>query len=158
LQCDEVHGLALARQLAILSYRTPEEFAERFGQAQVVDGRVRVAAEDYLDHCGQSFTARFAPVAFARLSESIDLQALEPEAVRCATTIVAVAQDRLVPVEDSRTLAARLGGPCQLHVLDSLYGHDAFLKEEAAIAAIVANALDGSSAPSLISACTEALA
>ena len=30
LQCDESHGLALARQLAILSYRTPEEFAERF--------------------------------------------------------------------------------------------------------------------------------
>jgi homoserine O-acetyltransferase len=145
LQCDEIHGLALARQLAILSYRTPEEFGERFGQAQVVDGRVRVAAEDYLDHCGHQFTARVAPAAFARLSESIDLQALEPESVTRPVTVVAVAQDRLVPVEDSRALAARLGGPCQLHVLDSLYGHDAFLKERAAIAAIVAQALDDTS-------------
>lgn len=30
LQCAEQHGLALARQFAMLSYRTPEEFSERF--------------------------------------------------------------------------------------------------------------------------------
>ena len=30
LQCDASQGLALARQLAMLSYRTPTEFAERF--------------------------------------------------------------------------------------------------------------------------------
>jgi homoserine acetyltransferase len=30
LQCGEDHGLALARQFAMLSYRTPEEFGERF--------------------------------------------------------------------------------------------------------------------------------
>lgn len=156
LQCDEVHGLALARQLAILSYRTPEEFADRFGAAQVIDGRVRVAAEDYLDHCGNTFTARVAPAAFARLSESIDLQALEPEAVRCTTTVVAVAQDRLVPIEDSRVLASRLGGTSHLHVLDSVFGHDAFLKEEAAIARILTLALDN--APFRHPACTETLA
>ena len=42
-------GLALARQLAMRSYRTPAEFAERFPAAPtLVHGRVRVAAEDYL--------------------------------------------------------------------------------------------------------------
>ncbi|QSX78431.1 homoserine O-succinyltransferase MetX [Agrilutibacter solisilvae] len=149
LQCDEIHGLALARQLAILSYRTPEEFDERFGAPQVVDGCVRVAAEDYLDHCGSQFAARVSPVAFARLSESIDLQLVEPEAITRPVTVVAVAQDRLVPLEDCRALAARLGGPRQLHVIDSLFGHDAFLKEVAAIAAIVAQALDETSTPHL---------
>ena len=141
LQCDEAHGLALARQLAILSYRTPEEFAERFDAAKIVDGRVRVAAEDYLDYCGTQYTARTSPVAFQRLSESIDLQSVEPENIRTSTTVVAVEEDRLVPVEDSLALAQRLRGATRVEVLRSLYGHDAFLKEEAAIATILTHAL-----------------
>ncbi|KQY51021.1 homoserine O-succinyltransferase [Lysobacter sp. Root494] len=141
LQCDETHGLALARQLAILSYRTPEEFAGRFDAAKIVDGRVRVAAEDYLDYCGAQYTARTSPVAFQRLSESIDLQSVEPERIDTPVTVVAVEEDRLVPVEDSTALAQRLRGNACIEVLSSLYGHDAFLKEEAAIATILTRAL-----------------
>ncbi|MFC5577367.1 homoserine O-succinyltransferase [Lysobacter niabensis] len=141
LQCDESHGLALARQLAILSYRTPEEFAERFDAAQVVDGRVRVAAEDYLDHCGAQYTARTSPVAFQRLSESIDLQSVEPARITTPVTVVAVEEDRLVPLADSLELAQKLGGAARVQILRSLYGHDAFLKEEAAIASVLIQAL-----------------
>ncbi len=141
LQCDERHGLELARQLAILSYRTPEEFAERFDPARVVDGRVRVGAESYLDHCGALYAARTSPVAFQRLSESIDLQQLEPAAIAVPATVVAVEEDRLVPAADCIELAARLGGPSRLEVVSSVYGHDAFLKEEAAIATVLRRAL-----------------
>jgi len=146
LQCDETHGLALARQLAILSYRTPEEFAERFGDAQVAGGAVRVGAEDYLDHCGTQYTAKTSPVAFTRLSESIDLQSVEPERIAARVTVVAVEQDRLVPIADSHALVDRLRGGAgtqepRLHVLRSAFGHDAFLKEEAAIEAILEQAL-----------------
>ena len=150
LQCDETHGLALARQLAILSYRTPEEFAERFGDAIVVNGRVRAAAEDYLDHCGAKYAARTPPTAFLRLSESIDLQAVDPERIALPVTVVAVAEDRLVPVEDAFALVERLRGETRLRVLRSKYGHDAFLKEEAAIAGVLAQALD-----SVSTRCTE---
>ena len=46
-------ALSLARQLAMLSYRTPEEFAERFdAPADWSTARARCAAEDYLDACG----------------------------------------------------------------------------------------------------------
>jgi len=141
LQCDDTHGLELARQLAILSYRTPEEFDARFDAAGVVDGRVRVGAEDYLDHCGGKYASRTPTAAFVRLSESIDLQALQPESVRVPVTVVAVNGDRVVPVADSRELAGRLGGETRLHVLESIFGHDAFLKERDAIAAILADAL-----------------
>ena len=150
LQCDESHGLALARQLAILSYRTPEEFSERFDVAQVVDGRVRVAAEDYLDHCGAQYTARTSPVAFQRLSESIDLQSVRPETIDVPVTVVAVEEDRLVPADDSRALAQRLRN-ARIEVLNSLYGHDAFLKEEATIAAVLTQALqEAATSPSVI--------
>ncbi|MFC0682728.1 homoserine O-succinyltransferase [Lysobacter korlensis] len=141
LQCDESHGLALARQLAILSYRTPEEFDARFDSVEVAHGRVRVGAEDYLDHCGAKYASNTPPVAFLRLSESIDLQSLEPESINVAVTVVAVEQDRLVPVADARALAQRLRGETRLCVLDSAYGHDAFLKEVDAIGAVLRECL-----------------
>ncbi len=66
---------------------------------------------------------------------------MEPEAIRLPVTVVAVAEDRLVPIADAHALVERLRGETRLCVLRSLYGHDAFLKEEAAIAAILAQAL-----------------
>jgi len=147
LQCDERDGLALARQLAILSYRTPEEFAQRFGPAQVSGNGVRVGAEDYLDHCGAKYIAHASPTAFLRLSESIDLQALAPESIAVPVTVVAVAEDRLVPIDDAYDLVERLARgrrgrrQPQLRVLRSAYGHDAFLKEHSAIDAVLREAL-----------------
>lgn len=140
LQCDEADGLSLARQLAILSYRTPEEFDARFGAAEVVAGRVRVAAEDYLDHCGAKYVARTSPTAFVRLSESIDLQRVDPAAVRVPVDVVAVHGDRIVPLADARALADALS-QARLLVLHSHYGHDAFLKEDAAIAGVLSDFL-----------------
>jgi len=141
LQCDEAAGLALARELAMLSYRTPEEFAERFtAPALVAHGRVRCAAEDYLDACGLRYAERTAPTAFLRLSESIDLQRIDPAIIRVSTTVVAVIEDRLMPVEDAFTLVERLPG-ARLKLLRSRFGHDAFLKEVDAIAAILRESL-----------------
>lgn len=140
LQCDEAHGVALARQFAMLSYRTPEEFDARFDAATVVHGRVRVGAEAYLDHCGATYATRTPATAFLRLSESIDLQALEPESIAVPVDVVAIAEDRLVPLDDARELAGRLRD-ARLHVLHSRYGHDAFLKEPGAIGRIVGGAL-----------------
>lgn len=141
LQCDDADGLALARQLALLSYRTPEEFAARFGPARVVDGRVRVDAEDYLDHCGHAYARRTSPVAFLRLSESIDLQDVDPARIAVPVTLVAIEQDRLVPLSEVYALAQCLRGETRLRVLRSDYGHDAFLKEVDAIGHVLDEAL-----------------
>lgn len=141
LQCDERHGLALARQLAMLSYRTPAEFDARFSACRVAGDHVRADAEDYLEHCADAWLERATAAGFLRLSESIDLQCVDPRDVRVPLTVVAVRQDLLVPVDDLRALARQAGGACELHVIDSCYGHDAFLKEPVAIGAIVARAL-----------------
>lgn len=136
-------GLSLARQWAMLSYRTPEEFAERFDAPAVVDGeRARVAAEDYLAHCGQAYAARWCSTAFLRLSESIDLQQLDPADITVPTTVVAVAEDRLVPLADLQALVESLGGPARLRVLRSRFGHDAFLKEDSAITRVLRESLE----------------
>lgn len=143
LQCDEAAGLALARELAMLSYRTPDEFGDRFPTpAQVSRGRVRCAAEDYLDACGRRYLGRTTATAFLRLSESIDLHRIDPSRIGVPTTVVAVVEDRVVPVEDAFALVERLPG-ARLKLLRSHFGHDAFLKEHDAIDCILRGAIGG---------------
>ncbi len=134
-------ALAIARSLAVIGYRTADEFSQRFDAAPAVDETgVRFAVEDYFDAIGPRFVARFTPTAYLRLSESIDLQRLEPQDVRVPTDVVAVTQDQIVPLADLETLQANLGARCRLHRIDSCFGHDAFLKEAEAIDAILRTA------------------
>lgn len=133
-------GLALARQLALLSYRTPEDFAARHDDADDAD-HAHAAADAWLQARGEAYVARTSPTAFLRLSESIDLHEVDAARVNVPTTLVAVAQDQLVPLQDLAVLAERLPRLRRLQVLRSRYGHDAFLKEHAAIAAVLADAL-----------------
>lgn len=144
LQCADAQGLCLARQFAMLSYRTHEEFGERFdAPAEIVSGQVRVAAEDYLDSAGARFAARTPVTAWLRLSESIDLHRIDPAAVEVPATVVAVEGDRLVPLSDSVALVEGLGTPGRLRILRSPFGHDAFLKETGRVDAILRAALRG---------------
>jgi homoserine O-acetyltransferase len=137
-------ALSLARQLAMLSYRTPEEFAERFdAPVALVDGRARCASTDYLEACGERYVARTSTTAFLRLSESIDLHAVDAAAISVPVELVAVDEDRLVPLSTLKSLAARLGPRCRLQRLRSRHGHDAFLTEPEQIAATLAVALQG---------------
>jgi len=143
LQGADAQGLALARQFAMLSYRTPEEFAERFAAApELVGGRVRVAAEDYLDAAGARFVVRTPITAWWRLSESIDLHRIDPTCVRVPTTVVAVEGDRVVPMSESVALVEGLGTLGSLRVVRSSYGHDAFLKETDRINALLDGVLN----------------
>lgn len=135
-------GIALARAMAMLTYRTPEEFAERFTQAPTIasDGRLRVGADQYLASHGARHCQRMSATAYRRLSESIDLHRIEPSDIHVPLTIAAVDRDALVPKADIEALARAVPGT-RLHVIRSLYGHDAFLKEVRQVAAIIAQFL-----------------
>ena len=139
---DPESGVALARAMAILTYRTPEEFAERFDAPPEVDGTlVRVAAEPYLEAHGDRHCRRMRSIAYRRLSESIDLHRIDAADIRVPLTLVAVDQDALVPAGDIKGLAERIRG-ASLHLIHSRFGHDAFLKEEAQVAAIISRFLE----------------
>jgi homoserine O-acetyltransferase len=127
-------GVALARAMAMLTYRTPSEFAERFHAVPLIqDGRVRVAAEDYLDAHGARHSRRMSSLAYRRLSESIDLHDVDPGMIRPPLALVAVDEDALVPASDVRALADAVPG-ATFQIINSRFGHDAFLKEEDAVA------------------------
>ena len=75
------------------------------------------------------------------LSESIDLHAMDATQVHTPATLIAVREDQLVPFNDMQALSARLNGPRQLIEINSIFGHDAFLKEGAALTPIIKHAL-----------------
>lgn len=137
-------ALALARQLAMTTYRGSDEFARRFGAApEFRDGRFHFPVEDYLEHAGRRFVERFDVERFLALSESIDLHDVTPEQVAAPATLIGFPSDRLVPLADLCELQRRLHGPATLEVVESPYGHDAFLKEADRLAPLLRDALAG---------------
>lgn len=121
-------GVALARQLAMTTYRTPEEFAERF-KPGIPDAGDDADVCGYLKARGEAYAAVASPARFLTLSAAIDRHLEEPEAIATPTLLIASRTDRLVPLEDMREMGERLKGPSRLIVVDSLVGHDSFLKD-----------------------------
>ena len=135
-------ALALARRLAMPTYRSAEEFGARFaGPAVFEQGRARLPVERYLAARGADYAARHSPEAFLCLSESIDLHRVEAGRICVPSTVVAVREDLLVPLSEVRGLVARLHC-ARLHEISSIYGHDAFLKESQQLRAVFAPALE----------------
>lgn len=122
-------GLDLARRLAMTTYRTAEEFAERFADSGEV--------EAYLAHCGRRYVEQFTPERFLCLSQSIDLHSVDPAHITVPCTLVAIEGDAIAPPWQIRQLAAQLGEHATFIQIQSIYGHDAFLKETAAITNIL---------------------
>jgi homoserine O-acetyltransferase len=135
-------ALALARQLAMTTYRGSAEFGRRFAGAPEWRGdRFHFPVEDYLEHQGRRFVERFDAERFLALSESIDLHDVAPEQVPLPATLIGFPSDRLVPLADLCELQRRLRGPATLEVVESPYGHDAFLKEPEQLAPLLREAL-----------------
>ncbi len=140
--------VALARALGLLSYRSPDELNERFSgpaSAGATDDRFAAprafAIESWLIGKGRTFAKRFDGDALARLSLAIDLHEVDVAAIRARTTFIAADPDLLVPASQIEPLAARCGGAARFVRLRSRYGHDAFLKEEAVLAPLLAELL-----------------
>jgi homoserine O-acetyltransferase len=132
-------ALALARSLAVLCYRTTEGVEQRFANDTARDGVV-----GWLQHHGETFSHRFDTAAYRCLGRSLDGHQIDPETIRAPTTVFAVREDLTVPLSLLHEYVKRAGGNCQLVEVSSAHGHDAFLKEETAVSAILAAALESS--------------
>jgi homoserine O-acetyltransferase len=122
-------ALDLARRLAMTTYRTPEEFAGRFASP--------AEADSYLAACGARYAAATDPERFLVLSQSMDAVDIAVETIEVPLRFLAIHSDRLVPPEDVAASAAR-APRASLTRIDSLYGHDGFLKEVEAVNAFLA--------------------
>jgi homoserine O-acetyltransferase len=86
--------------------------------------------ERYLISAGEKFAARMRPERFLALSLSADLHHVVPESVGVPTTVIAARGDTLVPPAQMRAMSKRLPQLDAYHVLQTRFGHDAFLTEQ----------------------------
>ncbi|MEM8936179.1 MAG: homoserine O-succinyltransferase [Pseudomonadota bacterium] len=131
-------AVSLARQLAMTTYRTPEEFKVRFDSAPSPKAGDPYAVCDYLMSRGAAFS--MDPKRYLTMSDSLDRHRIDPAQIKAPALFVAVTSDGLVPLEDIRALAEKApnGAFAQLA---SLYGHDAFLKETESVSALIRDSL-----------------
>jgi homoserine O-acetyltransferase len=140
-------SLALARALAMTTYRSAREFATRFDSRPVsrTDNDAEFEVESYLTHHGKRFAESWRAERFLALSLSGDLHRVDPKNITTPATFIAAEGDVIVPREQIAALAAAVRGPSTLVDLPSENGHDAFLTEPEALGEIVANALNTAS-------------
>ncbi len=148
-------GLALARRMAMLNYRTAAELNDRFARSwqssiDPLGGGGRFAVESYLDFHGNKFTRRFDANSYLVLTEAMNSHDLGrgrggvPAAlarIEARSLVLGIDSDRYFPLDGQREIAAGLRG--SVHgpepvVLHSEYGHDAFLIEDAEVGAAIA--------------------
>lgn len=135
-------GLNLARQLAMVTYRTPKEFNSRFRDGFNQDGETD-SILTYLNHCGRKFARKFSAQSFLCLSESIDRHRIEPSQIKTPTELIGILSDQLIPPWQMEEMRENLAGPARLTLIESLYGHDAFLKEIETLSQILCCCIGG---------------
>jgi len=135
-------AVSLARELAMTTYRTAEEFDLRFGAAPAPEtAGSAYAVCDYLTAKGRDYHQVTTPARWISLSDSLDRHSISPERIAAALTVVGFTSDRLAPIEDLRALADRAPNLETWIEAPSVFGHDGFLKERETIARALQTAL-----------------
>ncbi len=154
---DPDGGMAAARMVAMLSYRSAAHLETRFGRAWQPGANpaggpadVRFAVESYLAYQGDKLARRFDAVTYLLLSRAMDLYDLwedrtAPDAgIRARLHLAGISHDWLFPAADVRRLADRLawaGVDVHYAEIDSEVGHDAFLIDSPAMRAWLAQVM-----------------
>jgi len=148
-------GLALARQLAMTTYRSEEDFDGRFGRSAEPDGRPSIVS--YLDHQGAKLVERFDPATYRVLAGAMDrhdigaerggVEAAFSALARSGTRVtgIGIQDDILYGPRQVKALvaaAAAAGVDARYREIRSTKGHDAFLVEWDQLTDLLGEALD----------------
>ncbi|MDD4587803.1 MAG: homoserine O-acetyltransferase [Heliobacteriaceae bacterium] len=150
-------GLAIARMLGMVTYRSDESFAVRFGR-RMADTRSTVyyrfdnsfEIENYLHYQGEKLVRRFDANTYLYICKAMDLYDLgrdrggiEPalSRIRAKTLFIGVNTDWLYPpryIIEMADIMARFKQEVAYWELESPHGHDAFLIEFEQVRPVIA--------------------
>jgi len=137
-------GLAIARELGTICYRSREEFNTRFDwnpESPFSPQHTSFQVEKYLAAQADRFSHHYDANCYLILSRCMDLMDLGRgfpnycegvKRIKAKALIIAFEKDILIPIDEAESLAKLLhlyGNEVQFEHHSSLFGHDAFLKE-----------------------------
>jgi homoserine O-acetyltransferase len=135
-------GLAVARMIAMISYRGKTNFETRFGRRTVED---EFEIRSYLRHQGQKLVARFDANTYLTLVDAMDSHDLAwargemdqvLAGIKTPFLTVGISSDILYPAAEVEELATGLPN-ARYQMLHAPQGHDSFLIEMANLDGIV---------------------
>ncbi|MBA2492056.1 MAG: homoserine O-acetyltransferase [Gammaproteobacteria bacterium] len=154
-------GMRLARKLGMISYRSAQEWQQRFGHHEVITHGeqpfgILYEIESYLDYNARKFVGGFDANCYLYLSRSMDLfdLAAHGSSLKAAlskiqarrATIIGVTSDVLFPFDQQQELADSMRDTARdvrLIRLDAVNGHDSFLIDRDRFAPVVRNIFSG---------------
>jgi len=138
-------GLKIARQMAMLFYRTPESFTKKFNRSKTKDNQ-QYNVISWLNHHAEKLDSRYKTQAYLmmnRLMSSVGIELDEELFIKKLKSLkskiiqIAVSRDILYPKEENiktKQLLDKLGITNEYFEIESDDGHDAFLIEQGQIA------------------------
>ncbi|GAC1488979.1 MAG: hypothetical protein NVS1B5_13100 [Gemmatimonadaceae bacterium] len=143
-------GLEIARMIAMMTYRTAGELADRFGRDEHETGGF--AVERYLSRQGEKLRARFDVHTYVTLLDAMDSHDVGRDRGGVASALapvkgkiigVGIPGDLLYDPLDVRRWTEAAGG--EYREIESPKGHDGFLLESAQVSALLREVLEGQS-------------
>jgi len=126
-------GLAVARMMAMSTYRSWESFTARFGREYDTSEQFKIAS--YLQYQGQKFVERFDANTYITLTRAMDTHDVAGvgrnytsvlQGIHQPTLVVAIDSDILYPPVEQQELTNLIPN-AKLVQLKSTHGHDGFL-------------------------------
>ena len=163
-QDPPITGQRLARKLGMITYRSPEEWIQRFGRQRTTATeenvndpfKIAFSVEAYLDNHANKFSGGFDPNCYLYLSRASDLfdlaehgGSLESGFKRLQlqrALVIGVETDILFPIQQQKDLAEGLAAVCldtQFIELDCIRGHDSFLVDMDAFRPVICDFFEG---------------
>jgi homoserine O-acetyltransferase len=157
-------GQRLARKLGMMTYRSPEEWDQRFGRQRTTATeenvndpfKIAFSVEAYLENHANKFSGAFDPNCYLYLSRASDLFDLAEHGGSIKSgfaktkleraLVIGVRTDILFPLHQQQEVAEGLSAVCPdttLVELDCIRGHDSFLVDMDAFRPVICDFFEG---------------
>jgi homoserine O-acetyltransferase len=129
-------GFALARKIAMLTYRSYGSFNLKFGRSKASNNGM-FEVESYLKYQGEKISKRFDANSYLYLSKAMDDHDVGKDRggidealknIKCKTECIGISSDILYPVEEQKEITEMIPNATYSEI-NSIHGHDAFLIE-----------------------------